>query len=210
MRELLASRVNRGVVHRRRQQPRTRTRVGKGRAGPICRSGLVDPLSLVPPSNPPPPAGRNPDSTLGLYRPMTQPSRIYSAGAQWPVCRSRCQCHPPASLPRSFPTVLVPRSGEELATSIPDLVPGKSPRYPPDTARPRRLHQFGRRGDRREISSPLMNAVADKRVVTRKSRVGDPRVPPRSLGIACSIQPRLQRPKSGVTRRLRGNSGLRL
>jgi len=52
MRELLASRVNRGAVGADNNREQEGQGVGKGRVGPTCRSGLVGPLPLVslPPS----------------------------------------------------------------------------------------------------------------------------------------------------------------
>lgn len=50
--------------------------------------------------------------------------RDIQRGAQWPVCRSWCQCHPLSTVLFLSPGVCYLDPG----------VPGKSPRYPPDAA----------------------------------------------------------------------------
>lgn len=74
-------------------------------------------------------------------------------GAQWPVCRSWCQCHPFSQFSLG-------------ACCLDPGVPGKSPRYPPDAAptsgssgatSANLTVAFARIA---AISSPLMNAVA--------------------------------------------------
>jgi len=82
-------------------------------------------------------------------------------GAQWPVCRSWCQCHP-------LPTVLFLWPG---VCNLDPGVPGKSPRYPPsalsclcvsdssDAIADNLTITFARIA---AISSPLMNAVAHR------------------------------------------------
>lgn len=88
-------------------------------------------------------------------------------GAQWPVCRSWCQCHP-------LPTVLFLWLG---VCNLDPGVPGKSPRYPPSailSLRYQLLRCYHSQSDIvtfariAAISSPLMNAVADREI--RKPR----------------------------------------
>jgi len=109
-RELLASfLVNRGVVCRRRQQPRTRTGVGKGRVGPARRS--------VPPRSPCLKFGVD----IAAVPTDDATERDIQRAAQWPVCRSRCQCHPPPpSLPLAVSRLFSFLSVRGFATPIPD------------------------------------------------------------------------------------------